>query len=201
MTDDTANSRGTSAIAGAFRRAALTASLLACAIFSLLWLRSYRHPELLAWYTAGGKVQAAGVWRGRVTVLVSNIVVEGSAWHVDWASEWPEEGQRIWEELQGAAGKERQGAGFVMMAQTEDAFGIPGAWFYSFTAPIWVIVLITAAPGVIWARRALRRWRWRRSGRCLRCGYDLRMSPGRCPECGAEARAHDGVAEVRKTIE
>lgn len=43
--------------------------------------------------------------------------------------------------------------------------------------------LIMAGWRKIEAKRELARER-RRMGICVRCGYDLRGSPGRCPECG-----------------
>jgi hypothetical protein len=50
--------------------------------------------------------------------------------------------------------------------------------------PWWLLVLASAVlpARAVFGIRATRRRR--ATGRCLRCGYDLRASAGRCPECG-----------------
>ena len=52
--------------------------------------------------------------------------------------------------------------------------------------PYWFLILISTPPVIYFARGRWLRWRWRSTGRCTSCGYDLRFSPGVCPECGAE---------------
>jgi predicted amidophosphoribosyltransferase len=53
--------------------------------------------------------------------------------------------------------------------------------------PIWLPLLIFAAPAGLWLRGVLRRRRG--AHECPSCGYDLRATPDRCPECGTPAAA------------
>lgn len=55
--------------------------------------------------------------------------------------------------------------------------------------PLWFVIAVLGAPGVIMLTRDRRRRRRNKTGCCMKCGYDLRATPGRCPECGLPAPA------------
>ena len=63
-------------------------------------------------------------------------------------------------------------------------------WRYGGIFTAAVAVLLFVYPCTAFARGPLRRWRRRRMGWCLKCGYDLTGNEsGTCPECGTERRA------------
>ena len=64
-----------------------------------------------------------------------------------------------------------------------------GSIFQTVAVPHWFVVLTTALLPMRWAWRRIAAGRRRRAGRCVRCGYDLRATPGRCPECGTAPAA------------
>lgn len=65
----------------------------------------------------------------------------------------------------------------------------PGGTARVVTVPLWAFP-VAVLPFVTWSawhiHRARRTAGRLRRGECLRCGYDLRATPGRCPECGAD---------------
>ena len=88
-------------------------------------------------------------------------------------------------------GVDRTFLGFAT-ADARGSFGIGGitpssyrAEFTLYAAPYWAIAGLAALPPVLVLVRRRRTLRRLRFGRCTRCGYDLRATPGRCPECGA----------------
>lgn len=62
--------------------------------------------------------------------------------------------------------------------------------FWKLEIPLWCpMALFVPYPAIAFIRGPLRRWRRRRKGLCLACGYDLtgNMS-GVCPECGTQIK-------------
>lgn len=64
------------------------------------------------------------------------------------------------------------------------AYDFPG--FTGGRVPLWLpFVLFALYPTIAFIRGPVRRYRRRKRGLCLRCGYDLRgNTSGICPECG-----------------
>ena len=50
-----------------------------------------------------------------------------------------------------------------------------------FIVPLLLIAILAVGFSIL---QQSKKERWRKEGRCLHCGYDLRASTGRCPECG-----------------
>ena len=68
---------------------------------------------------------------------------------------------------------------------------------YKASAPLWVLAALLAAyPTIAFVRGPMRRWRRRRKGLCIECGYDLTGNvSGVCPECGNKTTANRDVDE------
>jgi hypothetical protein len=103
--------------------------------------------------------------------------------YLDWRPDTgPDEYMRSWRVL--GVWYERDGDGVRSLNQ--DLY-IPCSYFTI------VFSLAPAAWLVSWRRRR-RAAKRARAYLCVRCGYDLRATPGRCPECGTAAVAHGASA-------
>jgi hypothetical protein len=73
-------------------------------------------------------------------------------------------------------------AGFELIANHAKL----SAGYFIVAAPFWALCLPPAGVMAWGLSRWRRQRRWRDSGRCRNCGYDLRGSSDACPECGTQ---------------
>jgi hypothetical protein len=81
---------------------------------------------------------------------------------------------------------ERNRLGFALYRIAPQEMYVPDTSAVAIAAPFWFWMLVSLIPLARfgWSRR--RSVLWIETGRCARCGYDLRASSRRCPECGTE---------------
>lgn len=147
-------------------------SLLLCIGAAGLWADSYWRAREVAFTSVSSHRYMVQTGSGRFGLSVeSPLFAERASPHFDAASDepnmrdWP--GDRLgfgWENLDHPSGMDST---FML------------AW-----CPAWLLVIAFAVPPLWWLARARRRT-GPKSGRCAKCGYDLRATPGRCPECGS----------------
>ena len=181
------------------------ASLALCAAVCVLWVRSYRIMDEVAWVDRGNVLRAAVSYEGALHLVraENNALPRPPGWDsyaISPVATWGDlyRGGRLDWRRAGVARVSSVSApapGTGRPAPPSYPFGLPmhpqGAPTWLFTPPWaayavryeWAVAALMILPTRSALRLALRRRR-RVAGLCPRCGYDLRATPDRCPECG-----------------
>jgi hypothetical protein len=165
-------------------------SLLLCVVVVALWVRSYFRYDIVALAAYSGHSTEFFAARGRAVFFHFNSYDDDGP-PTEWTyAAWP--------------------AGSPMARRMDAEFSDLGPHWWTrlgfaavFTdshpyykrlrvvsVPLWFIALVSAAPPLAYAALRRRAKTRRLASLCLRCGYDLRATPGKCPECGAATVEH-----------
>ena len=181
-------------------------SLLLCVAVVVLWLRSYRQVDSLAYqsprvelvdrqgiitFMAGHLLISWDTWEYAVSPgnnpppRDTGFSYDGSgnfgpgeaAWHVELMGRWQMIGTYVrWR---------RWGFHFALSEYDDSNPGQAGVYRTAkIHIPLWFLTLLFAAAPSYWIVRWYRSCRRNSRGLCMACGYDLRATPDRCPECG-----------------
>ena len=178
MTDD-ANKLENASRKRANRLATISLSL--CVLLVAFWILSIVHVDVVRWPANARESWViahsdGGFIVGRSFQSVTSFRFDG------FTGDLPAR-EPVWFFILGdnpARGREVAGFGYV---ERLDPFtGRPTTWAYF--AAYWPLMLLTSVYPIVWLVGWRSRHRRFNSGRCTRCGYDVRATPDRCPECG-----------------
>ena len=200
---------GALGVAATLRGKLITLLAWACLFLFLgllsLWLRSYRHADLL---TRSSLLPTPGVNRHRVVSFQSSggglrihvrsypaangIPPNHSAdlstrigWEYRSVAPWEWPRYAFTDEDVAAAGPFARRWGILLLNGAKSTPFAPHVDRQTtVTVPYWLITMPLALPPLLYLRAKARRSRRIATNCCPSCGYDLRASAGRCPECG-----------------
>ena len=153
---------------------------------SVLWVRSRRHADVFVLFSPAGHWQGVAADRGGILICTSNVPKGREyAWTADAASLAADDFLSVHEFLFDPSRSKWHLLGFRFASGKVDPTGSGNQWIYdALVVPYWVLLFVLAPLPLAMCRRGWVRWRRKRRGVCLHCGYDTRASTGRCPECG-----------------
>lgn len=158
----------------------VTVAVLLCAAIAWLWVRSYRQPEQLSRFFPRHYVEVNS-YSGRIDL--------------EWTTYPRPLPRQSWELTLRhepiSAAYRSPGTSLLNRIGFEcDRFRGGSYTMYVLIVPWWAVLLLAGSSAATWhlhrSRDKRRRARFL-SNLCIRCGYDLRATPGRCPECGMAA--------------
>jgi hypothetical protein len=158
-------------------------SLLTCMALVALWVRSYWVGDQLKVLSPHDSRDQFRLLAGHGRMSLGLILFDSVDNHR--AVEYTESYPFALTELQPQTVSARLGFGYWAW-RSERLQGSYNQWV---VVPMWILAVPSAVLPALAAGRFVRRRSRSTTGRCDRCGYDLRATPGRCPECGKIAGA------------
>ena len=126
----------------------------------------------------------SSTWQyGESGAWVDEDAPRGWSWRLGVLVEWDDDPGKPWDDWDGYARD-----GLDPRQDTEAR----GAWQRRLMIPCSYLTVLLALAPAAWLASWRKRRRTRRrlqAGSCVRCGYDLRATPGRCPECGTAVQS------------
>jgi hypothetical protein len=161
----------------------------------VLWIRSYRRADLIAFFTPSGRIQAAASINGSLVLVGTSIVVNPEyPLSLQWESTDPAFATREASKFIGPDSVNHALSGFAILSGSPPLVGEPEGRWVAVRTPYWLPVILCVVATIRFGWRQWVHQQRRKSGLCVHCGYDLRTTPDRCPECGKTQLKKETIA-------